>query len=58
MLGHMGIRPIIANCTPINNTIRMQITNTDNSENDSCIHKIILLQLCYFKILLSSNTKD
>ena len=25
MLGHMGIRPIIAKCTPINNTIRLQI---------------------------------
>ena len=25
MLGHMGIRPIIANSTPINNTIRIQI---------------------------------
>ena len=25
MLGHMGIRPIIANSTPINNKIRIQI---------------------------------
>ena len=37
MLGHMGIRPIIANCTPINNTIRIEITTIDNSESDSCI---------------------
>ena len=26
MLGHMGMRPIIANSTPINNKIRIQIT--------------------------------
>ena len=25
MLGHMGIRPIIANNTPINNKLRIQI---------------------------------
>ena len=25
MLGHIGIRPIIANSTPINNKIRIQI---------------------------------
>ena len=25
MLGHMGIRPIIANSTPINNKIQIQI---------------------------------
>ena len=25
MLGHMGFRPIIANSTPINNKIRIQI---------------------------------
>ena len=39
MLGHMGIRPIIAKSTPINNTIRIQITNIDNSESDSCTQK-------------------
>ena len=29
MLGHMGIRPIIANSTPINNKIRIQIMHNN-----------------------------
>ena len=32
MLGHMGIRPIIANSTPINNKIRIQIMPNNELE--------------------------
>ena len=36
MLGHMGIRPIIANSTPIDNKIRIQIMHNELQLYTTC----------------------